>query len=304
MQQLRSYLLPALLAVFVLLSAFSLWSQWSDANRMPSADEVTTINDVVLAEFAEGDAVRVLPNWFKDARVGLDDIRLIQTESLLNNLDFAHVNRLYVSYATAYKQDADDAVSYLTDVENLRSTKRMALVRGTVALPFSVTWDAVNSIRAADVARIGADGARFPCTRWVKDAWHCDQFNEWLHVGVRNREIDDTPRTCIVANPREFPEKWSVRWTEVPLGDRLRIRYGYTMWALRASRGSDLDFRVFINGEEVHQHTLEIDDFGYAYIEIPIAADAPPLGEIEVQNVAEDHFDRFFCFRLQTVEVR
>lgn len=305
MGRISRYLPLTVLTGFTVVSAVSLWTLYRDATVTPEDSDVRAINETVVAAYRDGDALRPLPLWFKDARLGLDGVPMLLTDPLENNLDLPLYRRLFVSYVPAFDDALDETLAALDGVETLAETPRMRLLVGNVSLSYRALWDSTQAIRSADVGRIPfgeAESARIPCTRWLRDAWHCERFNEWLHVGVRNREIDDNPRRCIIANPREARESWSIRWDDVPLGDRVRLRFGYTMWALRASRGGDLHFRVFVDGVERYAHTLGIDDFGYEYVEIDVSDESADTGTIEARLYADDHFDRFFCFRLQTVE--
>jgi hypothetical protein len=269
---------------------------------MPTEAEVEQITERVRSEATDGDAVRVLPLWYKDARVGLYDLPMILTQELEENLDLPFVSTLYVPYVHAFDSGLEQTTAHLSDVETLLDLEHISLLRGQPELEFRALWDATHAIRDANVEAVKGPNRRETCDRWTQDAYHCGSFNRWLHVGVRSRDVGDDPRTCIIANPRPHPEAWSISWENVPLGDRLRIRYGYTMWALRATRGGELRFNVYVNGEEVHAASLQINDAEYAYVDVPMANVEATEGTVEVRIEADDHFDRFFCFRLQTTE--
>ena len=275
----------------------------ADATRMPATSDVAAANAEIAASMQDGDAVRPVPSWFADARLGFDDWPILMGTTL-DTWELHHFHRVTVVYPLSHEDAARaEAVEMgLTDLEAVYDANGYRAVRGALPPVSSVVWDAADEVQNAVVARYADGEPTERCDRWMHDSWHCGRFNAFLFVGARVREMgDQEPHRCVVMNAVEPPDGWEVRWLDVPArGRTLRVRAGNTYEAIRSERGGPMAFEVLVDGEVVESRVFEIHDESYDELNVPLP-DAP-TAEVELRLRTTDHFDRFFCAQAQVVE--
>lgn len=275
-----------------------------DASRVPTTSDVVAANQAIASQLAEGDAVRPVPAWFADARIGFGDWPILMGTAP-DTWELHHFERVALVFPVTHEEAAEaEAVAMgLTDLEALFDANGYRAVRGSLPPVSPVVWDAADEVELALVSKWNSDREiERSCDRWMHDSWHCERFNAFLFVGARLREMgDQEPHRCVVMNAVEPPEAWRVKWSEVPAqGRSLRVRAGNTYEAVRAERGGPLLFEVVVDGDVAHARTYEIHDESYAEIRVPLPD--TPTAEVELRLSTNDHFDRFFCAQAQVVD--
>jgi len=287
-----SWLALSLAAALTAVSAASLVLQRQDDTRMPTRDALGPIADSLNAQLRSGDWVRTLPSWFYRTREVLGHQPYL-TGTPLDPLERHLVERIWYVVEDPRQADADRA--WTPQIEWSMEGDRVALGVGEVVPGPPVLWDGWAALESGNVSR----GER-SCSTWIEDGHHCGTYNEFLFVGRAVREMDEQPRRCISANAPDQGEAWTITWSEVPRGAYLRVRAGNTFDAVRALRGSEVTFAVSVDGEVVIDERFDPNAVGYPLFEAAVAPGAPDeLVEVSVSIRADDHFDRFFCFRPQ-----
>lgn len=281
------------------LALFSLRAQQADADRVPAREVAAAANAIVTPAFAAGDAIRVLPLWWEDGRVGLDGLPILMQEPL-DEWDRHRFTRMWLVYPDAYASQASVERAWLSDVETLFASGGLNVERGSVVQERPVLWDAFTAVQDATVTRRGADDAVRECERWDGRAWYCGGHDEFLFVGRVIREMDDQYRECVSANPLPDRDAWSIEFANVPAGDSLDVRAGIALASARLPRGSETFFKVFVDDELVFERAFAKEELGYPEVRIPTPPDVETV-TLRFEVSAVDHLDRFFCFRAQTV---
>lgn len=282
-------------------AAWGFHATQADADRMPSTAEVTSANGAIAQLLVEGDAVRPVPFWFADARIGFDEWPIL-AGNVLDEWEVHQFQRVVVVYPTTHEAEARSEVTRLglTDVTTAYDSSRYAALTGKLPSSSPVIWDAAEDIRSANASQVG--DREVECDRWMHDAWHCGRFNAYIFAGARTREMgDQEPRRCIALNAPEPPASWRLSWDTVPAAGRtLRVRAGNTYEAVRAERGGPVAFRVRVDGEIVHEEVFDIHDTKHESIEFELPEGPEASVQFEVGSM--DHFDRFFCVQAQVIE--
>lgn len=290
------------IALLALLTGFSFWSQWYDAQRMPGPEVIAAGNAILLKEFAQGDAIRVRPQWFDGPIVGVGPKPILYGLDL-DPYDRHRFKRLWLLSSWDHADEAAlDRSAWLSNGTRTRFDAGHYRVEvGTVVQSEQVLWDGYTAIRNAAVQRLPLKGNPVRCDRWDANAWQCGRTDPYLFVGPAFREMDDSFRECIAANALPGNAAWSVRWSDVPMGTHLRFKAGNTYYAHRLPRGSEVEFEAIINGKTVFTTRFEPHRFGYPETVLPTPNWNGKRAEVEFRVRAKDHLDRFFCFRPQTI---
>jgi hypothetical protein len=289
----------AFLVALVALAIFSLGAQRADAGRVPGRDVAVTANAFITADFAAGDAVRVLPLWWEDGRVGLDGLPVLMQDPL-DEWDRHRFSRMWLVYPDAYAGRAEVERAWLSDVETIFAGGGLTVERGTIVPGRPVLWDAFTAAQDAAVSRRNASDEERECTTWDGRAWYCGGHDEFIFVGRVIREMDDQYRECVSANPPPDRDTWEIEFSDVPAGEALDVRAGIALASARLPRGSEVLFKVFVDDELVFERAIAKEELGYPETRIPTPPDAETV-TLRFEVSAADHLDRFFCFRAQTV---
>jgi len=300
----RTPRLLAFAAILLLagLTAFSFWSQWYDAQRMPKPKVIARGNASLLKEFAPGDAIRVRPQWFDGPIVGVGPKPILYGLDL-DPYDRHRFKRLWLLSSWDHADEAaTDRAAWLPGGTKTRVDEGHYRVEvGTIRQTETVHWDGYTAIRDAVVQKLPTKGAPVRCDRWEANAWQCGRTDPYLFVGPGFREMDDSFRECIAANALPGQAAWSVRWPAVTMGKTLRFKAGNTYYAHRLPRGSEVELEALIDGKRVFTTKFAPHQFGYPETIIPTPAWVGKRADVEFRVRAKDHLDRFFCFRPQTV---
>jgi len=288
----------------VALALWSLVQQHRDFTRMPSSETTIAGNLLVREGFTHGDVIRNLPWWFDDARLGLPGLPVLVTREL-DEYDRHRFDRMWLLYATAYEADAARERAWFASYETVFDAGGYRIDVGPIAPgPRQVLWDAFSDLESAEVMQIDIDGRHRPCDLWTEDAWHCGRPDRFIFIGRVIREMDDVFRYCISSTAPPDGRRWRVTWNDVPLGNDLRVRAGNTSWGARQYRGSPVELTVMLDSEPVVTHVFPRNTWGYPEFVVDTGARRGSTGEVTVELYADDHMDRFFCFRAQTTQDR
>ncbi len=286
------------------LVAVALWGVQvtrADSTRMPSTDDVSAANIIVAEMMTLGDAVRPVPFWFADARLGFSEWPILAGNEP-DEWEVHRFERVFIVYPTTHEPAAREEADRLglVDIAVAHETATYAALVGHLPETSTVLWDAAEQVRDARARQVG--DSEVLCDSWIHDAWHCGRFNAYIFAGARVREMgDQEPRRCIAMNAPEPPASWRLAWDEVPAaGHTLRIRAGNTYEAVRAERGAPVALRVRVDGDVVHEAVFGIHDPSHESVEIVMPQQ--PVSELQFEVGSTDHFDRFFCVQAQIVE--
>lgn len=273
----------------------ALWIQHHDFHRMPDADEIARLNRQVAEAMEPGDFGRTEPVWFDGARVGLDGLPFFLGYEP-DDWDRHRVNRLWLLLARADRaRGLARWATWLRSPETIGATDRYEVIRSEVDDPDGVVWDALDEVASATVSLRSPSGSTESCTLRVDGNVYCGRVNPWVFVGPVIREMDDTYRYCVSATAPEGGRTWVIRWENLPEAARLRIRAGNSQWAVRMPRGAPVTFRVLLDEELWVERTYAIDELGYPEFEREVGE----LRSMTFEVQADEHEDRFFCFRAQ-----
>lgn len=102
------------------------------------------------------------------------------------------------------------------------------------------------------------------------------------------------PRRCIWAHPPASGEL-SLRYRDVPLGDRI-VGHGGLYWMIeRERRGAPVEVVVAVEGAEIGRY-LHADGDGWSTFDFSVGESAGSRGEVSFQVSSPDHRHRHFCF--------
>lgn len=121
-------------------------------------------------------------------------------------------------------------------------------VGGGEPSPRAERWDLLEALRSAEVAYVDADGTTHPCDQWRFGRWTCG-LDEWLWIGIAEPTFRGQVRRCVWAHPREN-STLVIRATGVPVGERLRGRYGIADSGTEMEDGAPVDFAVRVGRAE------------------------------------------------------
>lgn len=290
-----------LLAALLFLSVAALAIQQHDWTRMPRPEDAAAAAAFVRDAYTEGDVVRVYPWWYDDSRVGLGPLPVLPGREI-DEYDRHRFTRMWLLVPDSHSEQAADATPWLRDPSEVARYGSIGVITGDIVQTDRVAWDAFTGFEDAEVSRANRDGSNeILCDTRRGTERHCQRIDPWIYVFAATREVDDTYRDCVQVNVAPAEERWIIRYNDVPRAQRLRIRSGNTLLATRSERGAPVHMRVYVDDVEVAASVTQIHagDYPEINIEMPQAAE-PARVRFEVE--ADDHFDRFFCFRAQTYD--
>ncbi len=293
----------ACIAALVMLAIWSVYAQRADMAKMPHVDVVRAVNESVAPRVEGTDMVRALPVWFDDARIGFDGAAFSLSRTT-DAWDVAEFERIWLAWDTAYPEQAAETRTWLTDIETVAEGPGYRIEVGRTVPDVELLWDARRNLDRATVTQVDDQDAETPCSRWEDEAWHCGRVDEYVWVGRAVQEMDDTYRRCVYATAPPAPHRWRIEWDDVELGDTFRLRAGNTSWAVRMPRGQPVQLRAWLDDELVVERSWAIDEDGYPEFAFDTSGRAGQRARVRIEIGAADHFDRFFCFRAQTVNSR
>lgn len=294
------WLVLLFVTVACLLCAWGLWLVRWDAGRMPPSAAFAASAATIERGWQDGDVIRTLPLWDDNQRVGLAAYPFLMS-GLPDEYDRHLYRRLWLGWPQTHAAAAESALSWMSDVTTAYEEGGYRLVQGDIVQTHDVLFDGLEQLSEARVSKARMDGEPTACEVWSDARWQCGRRDEFIYVGQTIREMDDTFRRCITANPPPDQMTWVVEWDEVPVDGQLRVRAGSTLWAFRHERGSGVLFRVLVNEVEVVNHTFEPRALGYPEFVVELDGLNTEYATVRVEVSATDHMDRFFCFRPQVV---
>ncbi len=296
----RSAVAAALLTGLVALTAWGVEVVRWDASRMPDPVIQAAGAQVIREGWQEGDVIRSLPLWNDNQRQGLDGLPfLLSTE--MDVYDLHRYERIWFVWPDSHADEAQAELATVPGVEQVWQGGGYHVSRAPVPPGPDVLFDGWVSLQDAVVTQTVMAGDPIACEIWEDERWQCGRRDDFIYVGRVTREMDDTFRHCIMANPPPEQRTWSIMWEDVPLNGTLRVRAGNTLWAFRHDRGSSVLFRVLVNDVEAVRATFEPRVIGYPEFTAELDQVGADRGTVRVEVSATDHMDRFFCFRPQIV---
>jgi hypothetical protein len=167
-------------------------------------------------------------------------------------------------------------------------------VGGGAPSPRAERWDLLDALRSAEVAYVDADGTSHACDQWRFGRWTCG-LDEWLWIGIAEPTFRGQPRRCVWAHPRENSEL-VIRATGVPVGERLRGRYGIADSGTDMEDGAPVDFAVRVGRAE--RELVAQNRPGMSSYRVRINADEVDGERTDVEFRISSAFvgRRHFCF--------
>ncbi len=284
--------LPAL--TLLVIAAWSLSSQRCDQSQAPSDSEWDAARQILRDGWQQGDVFRVAPWWADQARAGLFE-HTFDTSRVLEVPQLMHHRRLWI---LADEEHADEALSELPTgyslVEQWQASERTRVALVAIPDPAGVRFDAFRDLGEASVTRVYPDWI-MECAEWRDDGWHCPGGDPWLHVTAQLDELGGTLRRCVYVGVPDTQVR--IEWHDTQLGSRLQGDFGNVMSAIRADRGSNVEFGLELDGEVVRALSIDKWDqqvYGFS-LDVP---DSTAAHTIAVTLRADDFMDRWACFRL------
>lgn len=273
--------------------------QWRDRERMPSPQELMGATEWIIDNTDnQRTGLRILPLWFNDPRVGLDDW-VFETATTLDHCDAAAWDQLIIGAPRRELSRHQADLSLIDSREPALETARWALFQGQPLHPDALLWDGWHSFDDVELTQVFPSGRRQRCDTWIDGALHCGGFHEWVYAAAGWRRMDVSHEACITATAPGRGRQWEMRWPDVPMAPSLRLRAGNVVFAARSERGTPMTISVELDGDEVHTQTFEIRDATYYDIDIETGRELGTSAELTIRLGTESGLDRYFCLRPQ-----
>jgi hypothetical protein len=288
---------PALLLAGVAL--VTLWLQLREVDQAPSDAEWNQARDIIRAEWGDNDVIRVAPNWADGARVGLYDY----TFNIASEAEDEELYRYDRLWLLADREHYPEALASLPEhyevVEEWQPNSRVRLALVDISAPERVLFDVVDHVDQAVVTKDFGDRQE-PCDNWRNESWYCGPVNHWLYVRSTVDEMDGSLRRCVYATP--MPDAaLRISWDDVEMGREIAGNVGTTMTAIRAERGSPVEFRIEIDGQQVHRMFVGKWDPTFLPFRVDTAERAGEHHRLSFVIWATEFWDRWLCFRARVL---
>ncbi|MCB9728372.1 MAG: hypothetical protein H6744_04425 [Deltaproteobacteria bacterium] len=277
------WLAIALLLAAAGLSVASFLSVDQREARVPSDASMAAASAAVAADFADGDAVVVLPPWEERPWHALQDIGP-GTERFpfpaLIRADRPDPARLLASerlwVISAYGKPAAPASLLEADRKLLREQAFDDGVRVTLWEPAGLGSLARMSADFARlrVARRADNGQVTPCRPGAER--HVCGLAPWYDLHFQTRDLFHEEVEWIYAHPGPGPRALLIEWPDVPRGEAVLLRFGHPQAAVRHDEGIGPEVIVRIDGAEVARVTLDPWEYVMHRLLLPVPAGETP----------------------------
>lgn len=289
-----------------MLVAAGVWSLTAQLFVFPAetqSSDWAPAAEYVLERIEQGDRIRTHPPWNIDA--------LPYVESVGDQVDRRHnpvlediyrADRIWVLSETARVEEAIRRLPYEPVDLHIERFGDAAVVRAPLPDSANFSWEALEHLSEAQVERVepsedGAPSIR-ECESWSEEnrRWDCGSRDPWLYVGEVERFLGGDYRRAIWAHPVPDDEYLRVTFPEVPMGELLRVRAGFTFLASRKDRGAPVTMEVRLDGEVLEEKTYPTLETTWEPIDFETPERAGKSAELSIVVRTPDITDRYFCF--------
>ena len=287
---------------FVLVVAVAIWSlavQRREVRNAPTDAEWEQAQQIVRQGWQPNDVIRVAPYWADSARAGMYDFEFNLANKIEEQELYFH-DRLWLM---ADREHADEAIDTLPEgwqaIEEWHPNERVTVYLVDVPEAHHVLYDVISSFDAATV-HVERGGSPQLCDTLHQGRRYCGHIDDWLYVAPTIEETEGSLHRCLYAGAQ--PDgTLRISWPDAPLGTRLVGNVGNTMPAVRADRGSEVEFRLEVDGEMVWERTIRKWDRTFHEIEVDTSQWAGSSHNLSATVFASDFFDRWLCLRLRAL---
>ncbi len=279
---------PIILAtVVVLLFAASAWLLWSpsrDQRRIPTEEDVALAAAIIGEGFREGDLLRIEPWWMTGPRRELlaaighpaDIDNPLFPLDLRGHPDPLHLLRFErVWLVKAYSARATPGSRLLPiatkEIESHDISPRLRVSLHEIR-ERPLVYDLLLNLDQAVVHR----GERFCPWQASRERHHCGE-EAWKDVYPTLKEVGDSSRQCILAEPHPAGEPLRITYPEVPREGRLVLKSGFSIEGVRREAGADTEVRLLVDDVEVRSWIEPKNDF--VWRETEVVWDSSPENE-------------------------
>ena len=246
----------------LLLVAVAIWSLsgrlmvWSDPT---SANQWREAAREAVTHVTEGDALLVHPFWSEAPLPYLRGVeeKLLFPDTLLRE-DLQGRRRLIIVSEVDRITTLPARLPFQASPHFLSSHGDVAVY--VVDVPPTMQWgeDVVASLSDAIVKTKGKPCSRFDSTR---ESWTCPGG---ARAAMRSQEIEDAPRRCLVLSPPQG-SRLEVTFPDLSLSEALRVRFGWSLLAIRSMRHAPTSMRVQIRIGDEEVFAEEVDGRDYSW---------------------------------------
>ncbi len=282
----------ALLGTLCALSVLSIASTERREASVPSDAAMGAASDVIRAGFSEGDGVIVIPPWEERPWRALRGIgpgtETFPFPALArgDRDDPARLlgfGRLWV--IGAYGRPPVPEALLASDRALLSEVEVGEGVRVALYKPSGLGSLArlSNDFAKLRIARREESGAVRPCTPGPER--HVCGLAPWYDLHFQTRDVFHQQVTWVYAHPGPGTRTLMIEWPEVPRGEAVLLRLGYTLAAVRHAEGEPPEILVRIDGEEAARISLPPWTYAMERLLLPVPpGDGPVRVEIELHS--------------------
>ncbi len=274
----------------------------------PSDEAMAEVARILEAEIDGRDAIIFVPGWASGQRIpfakiwrkkGLDFSDSVVFGEPIDGWDLDGYRRLWVlaSYGRGGQVESLD-IGPRQRFEDLGSGLSLALYQ---LPPSSVVYDFRKHLSEAHVERIDSSQQSESCS-WRTNRHECGG-KWWRDVFQGVNEVGGTRRSCIFVQPHPTQGFVRLRWKQVASGAAIEGRIGNRLWGVRVAEGSDVLFRVLVDGQERYRQTLQRGDDAYHRWRIDIDPNVSSQ-TVEFEWSAADTRWRQTCFDAWVIGTR
>jgi hypothetical protein len=287
-----SWLAWALLLTLCALSVLSLASIERREARVPSDATMRAASDVIRTGFAEGDGVIVVPPWEERpwralqgigpgteafpfpalARGDRDDpARLLSFERLwvIGAFDKPPEPKLLLESDRVLLSQVE--VGEGVQVALYKPSGLASLARLTSDFP------------KLHVARRDEGGQVRACTPGAER--HICGLQPWYDLHFQTRDVFHQQVTWLYAHPGPGTRTLMIEWPDLPRGEAVLLRFGYTLASVRHEEGEAPEILVRIDGQEAARVSLPPWTYAMERVLLPVPrGDGPVRVEIELHS--------------------
>lgn len=292
----QRWLLPALLLIIAGLVSFVAQAFFLPGDIEPRDWERGA--EFLAAQVGPDDLINVQPQWSEAPYPYLTDFGdqiLRQKNPLLE--DIFDAKNLWVIMERARAERVLGSLPF--KAAETQDFGTISVARVEVTQPNPVRFSLLENLDKAKVDQITPAGEVFKeCTRWERRdrAWHCEKKDAWIYVGEDYLTLGDDPHRCIRANPPASPQRWRIKFPEVPMTELFRFRGGLGFLAARSQRGEDVDIKIMIGEELSETRTIPARESSWDAIDFDTSELSGRTADIAIEVSSASIFDRFFCF--------
>ena len=301
----RRALALAPLLLLLLIAAWSLiWRALDFGRPQAPPSDWQAAAAAVLEGYEPADAIWINPWWDESAMPTLatQPAHLLRQRELLPE-DLEGVARLWVLTDAWREQEARQRLpSWAYDASAAAPPQRWShgqVQRWLLTLPAgATTYPYSLRARLSEAQVWHVDGPQqTPCSTYdeAARAWRCPGQASELWVSASTRELGEDFHDCVWAPPPGKGKSLRIRYPQVPLGARLRLRAGLTLRAARLV-GEPVSWRVRVAQQTLHEQTLPATQTTWDALDLDTSRWAGSAQPVELEIWTPQQERRFFCF--------